>query len=192
MALSWRYKSLVYDCLLFYVHTRWQPPPPRQIAESNMEENIQCVPIKTGNPFYQWDIFIAMQHWNKLYASLSRAFSLLSFDTKHIRISQCMNERDQFKLMHVKNLFWRIMVLKTMTKFKLANPCQNKESKQKKHDDIEPKEIPMNVFQHVPLFWIVADPVKPLNSHSAQIIFEKLTRFMGFLFCGTHCTVETV
>ena len=30
----------------------------------------------------------------------------------------------------------------------------------------------MNVFQHVPLFWNVADPVKPLNSHSAQIIFD--------------------
>ena len=68
------------------------------------------------------------------YASLSRAFSLLSFDTKHIMISQCMNEREQFKLMHVKNDLRRIMVLSTMTKFKLANPCQNKESKQKKHD----------------------------------------------------------
>ena len=30
----------------------------------------------------------------------------------------------------------------------------------------------MNVFQHVPLFWNVADPVKLLNSHSAQIIFD--------------------
>ena len=49
-------------------------------------------------------------------------------------ISQCMNEREQFKLMHVKNDLRRIMVLSTMTKFKLANPCQNKESKQKKHD----------------------------------------------------------
>ena len=27
-------------------------------------------------------------------------------------------------------------------------------------------------FQHVPLFWNVADPVKPLNSHSAQINFD--------------------
>ena len=26
--------------------------------------------------------------------------------------------------------------------------------------------------QHVPLFWNVTDPVKPLNSHSAQIIFD--------------------
>ena len=24
-------------------------------------------------------------------------------------------------------------------------------------------------FQHVPLFWNMADPVKPLNSYSAQI-----------------------
>ena len=27
-------------------------------------------------------------------------------------------------------------------------------------------------FQHDPLFWNVADPVKPLNSYSAQIIFD--------------------
>ena len=43
-------------------------------------------------------------------------------------ISQCMNEREQFKLMHVKNDLRRIMVLSNMTKFRLANPCQNKES----------------------------------------------------------------
>ena len=66
-------------------------------------------------------------------------------------ISQCMNEREQFKLMHVKNDLRRIMVLSNMTKFRLPIPCQNKESKQKKHDK-ETKEIPMNVFQHVPLF----------------------------------------
>ena len=27
-------------------------------------------------------------------------------------------------------------------------------------------------FQHVPLFWNVADPVKPLKSYSAQINFD--------------------
>ena len=59
-----------------------------------------------------------------------------------------MNEREQFKFMHVKNDLRRII---NMTKFRLANPCQNKESKQKKHDK-KTKEIPMNVFQHVPLF----------------------------------------
>ena len=84
-------------------------------------------PNKKETRFISDDIFIATQDWNKLYASLSRAFSLLSFDTKHIMISQCMNEREQFKLMHVKNDLRRIMVLSTMTKFKLANPCQNKE-----------------------------------------------------------------
>ena len=36
----------------------------------------------------------------KLYASLSRAFSLLSFDTKHMLIFQCMTEKKRFKLMH--------------------------------------------------------------------------------------------
>ena len=33
-----------------------------------------------------------------------------------------------------------------MTKFRLANPCQNKESKQKKNMTKETKEILMNVF----------------------------------------------
>ena len=65
---------------------------------------------KEGNLFYQWDIFIATQILIKLYASLSRAFSLLSFDTKHM-ISQCMTEKEQFKLMHVKIDLCRIMVL---------------------------------------------------------------------------------
>ena len=36
---------------------------------------------KKGNPFHQWDIFIATQVLVKLYPSLSRAFALLSFDT---------------------------------------------------------------------------------------------------------------
>ena len=27
-------------------------------------------------------------------------------------------------------------------------------------------------FQHVPLFWNMADPVKPLNSYYAQINFD--------------------
>ena len=66
---------------------------------------------KKGNPLYQWDIFIATQYWNKLYASVSRAFSLVSSDTKHIMISHCMNEREQSKVMHVKNDLRRIMVL---------------------------------------------------------------------------------
>ena len=37
-----------------------------------------------------------------------------------------------------------------MTKFRLANPCQNEESKQKKRDQIETKEILMNVFSTRP------------------------------------------
>ena len=35
-----------------------------------------------------------------------------------------------------------------MTKFRLANPCQNKESKMTK----ETKEMLMNAFKHIPLF----------------------------------------
>ena len=27
-------------------------------------------------------------------------------------------------------------------------------------------------FEYIPLFWNVADPVKPLNSYSAQIDFD--------------------
>ena len=54
---------------------------------------------------------MAMQDLIKLYTSLSRAFSLLSFDTKHMMISQCMNEKEQFKLMHVKIYLRSIMAL---------------------------------------------------------------------------------
>ena len=60
-----------------------------------------------------------------------------------------------------------------MTKVRLANPCQNtcKKSKQKEHDKRDKRMLMMS-FQHVPLFWNVADPVKPLNSYSAQINFD--------------------
>ena len=71
-----------------------------------------------------------------------------------------MNEWEQFKLMHVKNDLRRIMVLSHMTKFRLANPCQNKESKQKKHDKRDQKML-MNVFSTRPFVWNVTDPVKP-------------------------------
>ena len=50
-------------------------------------------------------------------------------------ISQCINEQEKFKLMHVKIDLRRIMVLSWyMTKFRLANPCQDEESELKKHD----------------------------------------------------------
>ena len=58
-----------------------------------------------------------------------------------------------------------------MTKFRLANSCQNKTSKQKKQTK-ETKEMLMNVFSTRPFVLNLADPVKPLNSHSAQIIFD--------------------
>ena len=59
-----------------------------------------------------------------------------------------------------------------MTKFRLANPCQNKESRQKKHDKRDKRNASLMNFQRVPFFWNVADPVKPLNSYSAQINFD--------------------
>ena len=48
-----------------------------------------------------------------------------------------------------------------MTKFRLANPCQNKESKQKKHD----KRDKRNAIE----FRNVANLVMPFISYSAQI-----------------------
>ena len=61
-----------------------------------------------------------------------------------------------------------------MTKFRLANPCQNKESKHKKHDKLRDKRNANECLyiQHILLFWNVADPAKPLTSHSAQINFD--------------------
>ena len=67
-------------------------------------------PNKKETPFVS-DIFIATQGLIK-HASLSRAFSLLSFDTKkRMMISQFMTEKEQFRLMHVKINLHRIMVL---------------------------------------------------------------------------------
>ena len=37
-----------------------------------------------------------------------------------------------------------------MTKFRLANPCQNKESKQKKHDKRDKRNANECLFEHVP------------------------------------------
>ena len=78
---------------------------------NNLHLGIYRVSQKKGNPFYQWDIFIVAQVFIELYASCSRAFSILSFDTKHMTISQYMTEKEQFELMHVKIELRRIMVL---------------------------------------------------------------------------------
>ena len=57
-----------------------------------------------------------------------------------------------------------------MTKFRLANPCQNEESiKAEETWQKKQKKCQWMSVQHVPLFWNVADPIKPLNSYSAQI-----------------------
>ena len=53
-----------------------------------------------------------------------------------------------------------------MTKIRLGNPCQNKESNQMKHDKRDKRnECLFNTS-------LLADPVKPLNSYSAQINFD--------------------
>ena len=58
-----------------------------------------------------------------------------------------------------------------MTKYRLANPCQNKESKQNKHDKRD-KEMLMNVFSTRPFVLKRGRPVKPLKSYSAEINFD--------------------
>ena len=49
-------------------------------------------------------------------------------------ISQCIIEKEQFKQIHVENDLRRIIALSCMAKSRVANPCQNKESREKKHD----------------------------------------------------------
>ena len=56
-----------------------------------------------------------------------------------------------------------------MTKFRLAYTCQNKESTQKNNDNRDKINFNECLFQHNPLFWNVADPVKLSSSYSAQI-----------------------
>ena len=58
-----------------------------------------------------------------------------------------------------------------MAKFRLANPCQKKESKRKKHDKGD-KRNTNECLLNTPLVLNRADPVKPLNSYSAQIVFD--------------------
>ena len=53
-----------------------------------------------------------------------------------------------------------------MIEFRLANPCQNRESKQK-HDKRDKRNANECLFNTD-----VADPVKPLNSYSVQIKFD--------------------
>ena len=60
-----------------------------------------------------------------------------------------------------------------MTKFRLANPHQNKESKQKKQDKGDERNANECLFNaSLCSSWNVADPIKPLNSYSAQINFD--------------------
>ena len=76
-----------------------------------MYDTILVRPNKKETRFIHEMIFIATQYLIKLYALLSRAFSLLSFDTKHMMISQCMTEKKRFKLMHVEIDLRRTIVL---------------------------------------------------------------------------------
>ena len=62
-----------------------------------------------------------------------------------------------------------------MTKFRLANPCQNKESKQKKHDKRDKRNGEECLFNTSLCSESWQTPLtifEPLNSHSAQIIFD--------------------
>ena len=73
-----------------------------------------------------------------------------------------------------------------MTKFRLANPCQNKESKQKKHDKRDKGNANECLFNTSILFWNLADPVKPLTSYSVQINFD-ITIWNGSCSANTSC-----
>ena len=55
-----------------------------------------------------------------------------------------------------------------MNNFRLANPCQNKESRRKKHDKRD-KRNANDVFSTHPLFWNVADPAKHLKSRGRDV-----------------------
>ena len=72
-----------------------------------------------------------------------------------------MNEKEQFKPMHHQNVFAQNngVEFDMTTRFRLANPCQNKESKQDFETwQKETKEMLMNAsFQHVALFWNAPD-----------------------------------
>ena len=59
-----------------------------------------------------------------------------------------------------------------MNKLRLANPCQNKESRQKKYDKRDKRNVNKCLFNASLCSANVADPVKPLNSYSAQINFD--------------------
>ena len=48
-----------------------------------------------------------------------------------------------------------------MTNFRLTNPCQNKESKQKKHDKGDKRNANECLFNTYILFSNVADPLSP-------------------------------
>ena len=59
-----------------------------------------------------------------------------------------------------------------MTKFRLANPYQNKESKQKKHDKRDKRNANEGLFNTSLCSETLQTLVKPLNSYSAQISFD--------------------
>ena len=59
-----------------------------------------------------------------------------------------------------------------MTKFRLANSYQNKESKQKKHDKRDKRNANECLFNTSFCSETWQTPVKPLTSYSAQINFD--------------------
>ena len=79
-------KFFIWLCL-FEINVNWMYLSLLLHGEHDKASLFQVVQYrvsqKRGNPFYQWDIFIVAQVFIKLYASCSRAFSILSFDTKH-------------------------------------------------------------------------------------------------------------
>ena len=102
-------------------------------------------------------------------------FNSFSWYQTHYRVSQMhrLNNCLQFELMHV------IIELRTNNRpeliwpqFWLANPCQNEESKQKKHDKRNKRngnECLFNTWIYSETWQTPLTHIKPLESYSAQI-----------------------
>ena len=137
---------------------------------------IQCVPIKK-EPVYQWDIFIATQ---VLINMLYYHGHLLFF---HLIPNTWWYLNAWLKRNHL-NSWMSILICAEwcwvhMTKFRLANPCQNKESKQKKHDKRNANECLFNT----PLCYEMwQSPISPYPLFCANQFWHHNLKWFWFVF----------
>ena len=159
-------------------YTRWAPHQPSLIGDMVPEAegdlwpckfclDVHCVPDKKETGFIKWDIFIAncndlirtiCLHYYKIH------FLFFHFDTNYTWCIGSMHDwsRNNLNSVHVKIELRRIMECWVdMTKFKLANPCQNmKGRKQKKtlQKYFKRNANVMSSSTYVSLFWNMALP----------------------------------